>query len=594
MELYNSREIKYKKPFGAVRVGEKIEITFPVPEELNHSAVIINIRQKEVVKRLKLKPVKNENNLYKIIFSLETTGIHLYRFEITTSDGIKYCGHDGNNKAMIGEWLPEWQLTVYSRDYKTPEWLKGGIIYHIFPDRFARVEDDKTPRFGHLKSWYEDLTIEDWDGVYRANDFYGGNIKGIITKLDYLMELSVTAIYLSPIYKAFSNHRYDIGDYMSVDPLFGDEDEFKQLIRECEARGIGVILDGVFNHTGVDSIYFNMYGHYDSIGAYQSPSSRYYDWYTFYEYPDKYACWWGIQVVPSIKRDSQDFQEFIAGENGVMDKWQKLGIKGWRIDVVDELTSDFVKKIRRKAKESENDIAIIGEVWEDASNKISYSEEREYLFGNELDGVMNYPFRNAIINYLLDNNVTAFYNAVMTIIENYPIESLDCCMTLIGTHDTTRIINVLSETKPSKDKLMRLGYRLNYKEFKLGRDRVKLASTIQYFLPGVPVIYYGDEIGMQGFDDPINRRPMSFGNENELSQHYKKLGILRTEYKENFKGTFKIERFSDNCIALVRDRLIAYINPTLNEIKLPASKEDLITGKSIEIIPPITAIIFNK
>ncbi|MDR0751092.1 MAG: glycoside hydrolase family 13 protein [Christensenellaceae bacterium] len=591
MEAYNSRDIKYKKPFGAVRAGKTIDINFPVAEDIDPVSVIINIRQGDINKRIALTSVRNKKNLYHVSFALENPGIYFYRFEIEVKDGIKYCGHDGSGTAIIGEWLPEWQITVYSKDYKTPQWLKGGLIYHIFPDRFARVEDDRTPRFGHLKSWYEDVTIKDWDGVYRANDFYGGNIKGIISKLDYLKDLSVTAIYLSPIYKAYSNHRYDIGDYMSIDPLFGDEKEFKQLVSESKKRGIYIILDGVFNHTGVDSIYFNMYGHYDTIGAYQSPKSKYYDWYTFYEYPDKYACWWGIQVVPSIKRDSISFQDFITGDGGVIDKWQDLGIKGWRLDVVDELTSDFVKKIRCKVKGKNSDIAIIGEVWEDASNKISYSEEREYLFGNELDGVMNYPFRNAIISYLLDSNAINFYSAVMSIVENYPKESLDCCMTLIGTHDTTRIINVLSETKPSKEKYMRLGYRLNYKEFKLGRDRVKLASVIQYFLPGVPVIYYGDEIGLQGFDDPINRRPMSFGNENELSAHYKRLGNIRKEYRAAFKDFFSMELIDDGCIALKRDGLIAYINPTQSPIELASVKNDLLTGNSYEILSPLTAII---
>jgi 4-alpha-glucanotransferase len=591
--LFNSRNIKYKKPFGAIAVGENVEINFPIPDNLSAIGVVMWIRCADIKFSIALKKASTKKicRIFKTKFTLPTAGIYFYRFEIETTDGIRYVGHNGNGIALIGEWLHEWQLTVFDKEYNTPEWVKGGLIYHIFVDRFSRIEDDKIPRFGYLKSWYEDLTIADWDGVYRANDFYGGNIKGIISKLDYLKELSVTAIYLSPIFQSSSNHRYDIGNYLNIDPLFGDEQEFRKLIDLSSKKGIAVILDGVFNHTGADSIYFNKFSHFPTLGAYQSPISKYFSWYNFTEYPDKYDCWWGITVVPSIKRECLDFQNFIAGDGGVIEKWTQMGVKGWRLDVVDELSSRFVKEIRRKVKSIDNDVALIGEVWEDASTKVSYDEEREYFLGKELDGVMNYPFRSAIIDYITKMDDKKFINDVMTITENYPAQALECCMSLIGTHDTTRIINILSEVHPSPDKSMRLGYRLSYREYRLGKSRVKLAAVLQYFLPGIPTIYYGDEVGMQGFDDPINRRPMTFGGDADLLDHYKKLGAIRKRFKDSFRSSLQIESLSNGAISITRGRIIAKINPTSEEISISDDVEDLLTRDNFADIPPMTAII---
>lgn len=427
------------------------------------------------------------------------------------------------------------QLTVYDADFKTAEWLKGKIIYHIFPDRFKRIEDGKRPEFGRFKRWSDELTIFDPDGVYRANDFYGGNIKGIISELDYLVSLGVGAIYLSPIFESHSNHRYDTGDYTKIDPLFGTEEEFAELIAEADKRGIGIILDGVFNHTGADSLYFNKFGNYPGVGAYQSPESPYYDWYTFTSYPDVYDCWWGVTVVPTVKRNCAAFQEFIAGNGGVIEKWTSKGVKGWRLDVADELSSEFIEEIRKKVK-SMGDIALIGEVWEDASTKVSYGEKRKYLFGNELDGTMNYPFRTAILNLFKDRSAAAFVNAVMSIVENYPKDALYSSMSLLGTHDTVRIITALGDEHNMRSKSERLLYRMGAEEYRSAKTKLKAASALQYFLPGLPTVYYGDEIGMQGFEDPINRRPFARGFEDpELLAHYRYLGRIHREFTDDFE-----------------------------------------------------------
>lgn len=536
MLKFDSRDTRYKKPFGAVAAGTTVYFKFPVSADIGATEVALIYRGAEEGK-LTLKRLGDVDG-YTVFTGaavFNTPGVCYYRFEIHSVRGTLYAGRVGDDgKATVGEWLKEWQLTVYDASFKTADWLKGKIIYHIFPDRFCRVEDGRRPAYGKFKSWGKELTIFDPDGIYRADDFYGGNIKGVLTRLPYLKSLGVGAIYFSPVFDSHSNHRYDTGDYMKIDPLFGSEDEFKMLISECEKQGIGIILDGVFNHTGADSIYFNKFGRYPGIGAYQSKSSPYYPWYTFTKYPDEYACWWGVTVVPTVRRDCEEFQDFIAGPGGVIEKWTELGVKGWRLDVADELSTAFLEKIRAKVK-SLGDVALIGEVWEDASTKVSYGEKRSYLFGRQLDGTMNYPFRTAILSLFKDRNAENFVDSVMTIAENYPHDALYQSMSLLGTHDTVRIITALGGNHNMRTKAERLHFRMPLAEYKSAARAVKTASAIQYFLPGLPTIYYGDEIGMQGYEDPINRRPYAYGYEDpDLLAHYRYLGKIHSEFPQEF------------------------------------------------------------
>ena len=532
MLKFDSRNTTYKAPFGAVATHQRVNLLFPVNKVLGANGVLLVVRGEKTWKLdMHYAGSSEEYDNYKIEFILPTEGIYYYRFEVITPKGHLFIGRDESGKAIAGDWLPEWQLTCFKDTYTTPKWLKGGVIYHIFPDRFNRLEDGVRPLKGSFKDWNDPLTIVDPDGVYRANDFYGGNAMGVKEKLPYLKDLGITCIYFSPVFESYSNHRYDTADYTKIDRLFGTEKEFKELIDEAEKYGISIILDGVFNHTGADSIYFNKFGTYPEKGAYQAKDSKYYDWFTFQEFPDVYDCWWGCTVVPTVSRKASEFQDFITLEGGVIDKWTKLGVKGWRLDVVDELSTPFVRAIRRSAKRVGNEIAVIGEVWEDASTKESYGEKRTYFLGEELDGVMNYPFRKAIIDVILKKDGIAFKNAIYEIMENYPKDALACCMGLVGTHDTIRILNVLAETPIPETKKEKLDYVLSKEEYDRGIRRVKLASALQFFLPGVPTIYYGDEIGMDGFEDPINRRPYAWDNPNiELLNHYKMLGKLHAEF----------------------------------------------------------------
>lgn len=596
--LYCSRDEKYKKPFGAVATDQNIKINFPVKESFHCDGVDLVLRKGEHTKKYELTKESSANgyDIYKLNFSINKNGTYYYRFEIKKNGDLYFVGKSHNSTAKIEDWLPEWQLSVYDKDYSVPSIYNGGIIYHIFVDRFCKQGPDRKPKFGVLKKWDEDITIVDSDGVYRANDFYGGNFQGIISQLDYLKSLGVNMLYLSPIFEASSNHRYDTGDYSKVDYLLGDEKDFEELIEKAGQKGIGIMLDGVFNHTGWDSVYFNKFGHYPSLGAYQSKESPYHNWFTFKSFPDKYDSWWGITCVPTVNRNANEYQEMIAGlDGGVLYKRTLQGVKGWRLDVVDELSSSFVEKIRASIKAANTDALVIGEVWEDASTKHSYGEERKYFRGKELDGVMNYPFQKAIINYVNCHDSHTFVEKVMSICENYPIKSLNCCMTLLGSHDTVRIINTLSKANvKNTTKEQRKLYVLPEDLYQKGRNKLLLASCLQYFLPGLPTVYYGDEIGMQGFEDPLNRRPFNLNNaDNIILDHYKKLGNIRTENKKDFCGMFDYLETDKDVLFIKRNHLLLIVNPTKHHYDLSQMSMDLLTEKQINKVGKMTAVILK-
>lgn len=578
---FNSRKIECKSPYGAVKCGEKLSLHFPIASWVSVDKMFVFIRLGDVSTPVEMRFEKSENgfSVYTADYVFDTAGIYYYRFEMRNRDGVWYYGRGENGESVCGENLPEWQLTVYKSSYKTPDFAKGNIIYHIFVDRFNRADGVKTKRKYRLhESFSESPEVVSADGKYYADDFFGGNFNGIREKLDYLDELGVGIIYLSPIFKAYSNHRYDTGDYLKVDELLGTKDDFKRLLDAAHEKGMKIILDGVFNHSGADSLYFNKFGTYDSLGAYQSKSSPYYDWYYFKKFPDEYACWWGCDNVPDLNKSNKDYRALVFGKNGVVEKWQKLGADGWRLDVVDELPIDFVNLLIKKIKSVNKDALVIGEVWEDASTKVSYGELRPYLLGDQLDGTMNYPFMNAIIAYVRDGDEKFFKDTVQSILENYPKETVYCLMNSLGTHDTVRIINALSDVRAHGwSKTHKLGYKLPDSEYEKAKKKLYLASVLQFTLPGIPSIFYGDEAGLQGFDDPINRRPYPWGSEDEeILDHYKKLGRIRRENRAVFSGGFNM-RDENGLVAYERaggdDEILIAVNAGADDKTLIINKE---------------------
>lgn len=578
---FNSRKIECKSPYGAVKCGEKLSLHFPIASWVSVDKMFVFIRLGDVSTPVEMRFEKSENgfSVYTADYVFDAAGIYYYRFEMRNRDGVWYYGRGENGESVCGENLPEWQLTVYKSTYKTPDFAKGNIIYHVFVDRFNRADGVKTKRKYRLhESFSESPEVVSADGKYYADDFFGGNFNGIREKLDYLEELGVGIIYLSPIFKAYSNHRYDTGDYLKVDELLGTEDDFKRLLDAAHEKGMKIILDGVFNHSGADSLYFNKFGTYDSLGAYQSKSSPYYDWYYFKKFPDEYACWWGCDNVPDLNKSNKDYRALVFGKNGVVEKWQKLGADGWRLDVVDELPIDFVNLLIKKIKSVNKDALVIGEVWEDASTKVSYGELRPYLLGDQLDGTMNYPFMNAIIAYVRDGDEKFFKDTVQSILENYPKETVYCLMNSLGTHDTVRIINALSDVRAHGwSKTHKLGYKLPDSEYEKAKKKLYLASVLQFTLPGIPSIFYGDEAGLQGFDDPINRRPYPWGSEDkEILMHYRKLGRIRRENRAVFSGGFNM-RDENGLVAYERaggdDEILIAVNAGADDKTLIINKE---------------------
>ncbi len=447
------------------------------------------------------------------------------------------------------------QIMVSEFAYKAPESLYGGVIYHIFVDRFCR---------GGSSSLSDGAVIGDFsDGIpeypaypgapLKNNTFFGGTLDGITDKLDYISSLGVNAIYLSPIFESPSNHKYDTADYMTVDSGFGGEEALKRLISAAGERGIRVILDGVFNHTGSDSIYFNRSLRYNTVGAYQSKESPYYSWYDFDKYPDRYTCWWGIEILPRINPDIPECRAYFVDDGGVIDKYRSLGVYGLRLDVADELSDDFISEIKKRLDEYGESV-LYGEVWEDASNKIAYGKRKRYYLGCELDGAMNYPVRRGIIDYITKKETEALRYALCEVIYNAPKRIRDAEMNLLGTHDTVRIITALAgESAEGRTNEYLSKKRLSFDERELGIKRLIAAYTVLATLPGIPAVYYGDEAGLEGYGDPFNRMPYPWGNENpRLLEHYQKIGKLRRENDVYKTGDFCIHLLNKDVLIFSR------------------------------------------
>ena len=460
----------------------------------------------------------------------ETPELCWYAFRFTRADGsVRYLDASG----WCSEPQHRWQMTVYDAASPTPGWFGEGLTYQIFPDRFRRShlpDMAKMPWGRRLHENWDDIPdyLPDEDGEY-CRDFFGGDLAGIREKLPYLRELGVETLYLCPIFEASSNHHYNTGDYRRIDPMLGTEEDFRALCAEAHALGIRVILDGVFNHNGKDSRYFNADGRYDTVGAAQSQDSPYYPWFHFHPWPTDYDAWWGIRDLPAVNESAPSYRDFIfEGEDSVIRHWLRAGADGWRLDVADELPDDFIAGIRQAMDETKPGCLLLGEVWEDGSNKIAYSQRRKYLLGGETHCLMNYPFRTAVLCYLRGGDAADFRESMETIRENYPAPAFQSAMNFLGTHDTPRVLSLLGEGQTPADKAERAAYRLSPEEERLGKERWKLASALLYAFPGSPMLFYGDEAGLQGLEDPFCRGGYPWGREDEdLLAWFRLLGRLR-------------------------------------------------------------------
>ncbi len=563
MFVFNSRKTEYKDKIRAIAVDERVKLRIVLPRSLSCSGARLCVTKDgedcAYYSMFWAGMCGEEHEYWELHFSASSSGLYWYHFELDTPWGrnfIKSVGGGIGDIAFDGE---EFQQTVYEKDFKTPDWIKGGIIYQIFPDRFYNSGEKKhgVRESRIMREWGgEPYWKKEQSGGIWNNDYFGGDLKGIEEKLPYLAGLSVSCIYLNPIFEANSNHRYDTADYEKIDPLLGTERDLKSLCEKAEKYGIRIILDGVFSHTGVDSRYFNKYGSYDSVGAYNSKESPYYPWYKFTEYPEKYQSWWGIKLLPEIIEENAQYREYICGKDGILARWLRCGVYGWRLDVADELPDIFLDDARNAVKREKPDAFLLGEVWEDATNKTSYGKRRRYLLGKQLDSVMNYPFADAVLNFVKFKNADAFFNDIMSVVENYPKEALDSLMNHIGTHDTERAITRLAgPSAQGRDRKWQHAHNtLGDYDYHMGVSMLKIASLLQFTLPGVPSIYYGDEVGMQGMKDPFNRECMRWGNQNtELLKWYTRLGEIRRGCKAFEKGELRFVFCEHKTVAFVRE-----------------------------------------
>jgi glycosidase len=560
--LHDSQSIKFRKPFGAVEVGQKVELSINVDKEVIAVLELIQFDGTKLNLEMEKEYLNNGEFKYSTeINASDELGILEYYFVLIDGYNRLYYGNNYEHLGGIGQiytYNPvPYQITIYKRTY-IPDWYKEGVIYQILIDRFCNGNDNNTINAPKEKSfiygsWHDSpMYIKDNFGRIVRWDFYGGNLKGIIQKLDYIKDLGANIIQLSPIFKSPSCHKYDTADYEVVDEMFGTNDEFKELCEIAKSKDIKIILDVVFGYTSSNSKYFNKLGNYEEIGAYNSPNSKYYNWYEFLNYPYQYESWWGIEERPSINSMQKGYIDYIIeSDNSIIEKWINLGASGWKLNIIDELSDEFIELIRKKMQSLSEDFVLIGDVWEDASNKISYSQRRKYLLGEEVQAATNYPLRESLINFVKGYiKSDKFKKKIMSLYENYPRESFYGNVNIAGTNDTERILTVLDDNI----------------------ELLRLLAIIQFTLPGVPLICYGDEVGLKGRKEPDNRKSYPWGKENkELIKFFQKLTKIRNGSNALKKGDLSIFDTEPDVLVFKRshgnEEIIVLINIS-REIKL--------------------------
>ena len=546
----------YKAPVGAIKVGEEVRLNIKITIKYHIKDLAIHIYNDDntLVLTKPLYEIATDDynyHKYEVKLSLDKPYLYWYHFSFNDCFGHHFIGRSEELCAkLFDKEVRNFQLNVYRETNSDFSWYQGKVMYQIYPDRFNIGGERRYKKDGYnYESFNDEIRYEPYNGVY-CNDFYGGNLKGITEKLGYLKELGVGVIYLNPICLSPTNHHYDTSDYLVIDDVLGTDSDFIELVKEAKKEGIAIIIDGVYNHTGSDSRYFNKDGHFDEVGAYQSKSSKYYSWYHFSSFPKKYNAWWGIETLPAVNQKSS-FVDFITGCDGVISHYMKMGIKGVRLDVVDELNDNFVRKINSAIKQNDPNAITIGEVWEDASSKVSYGVRKSYFDGSELDSVMNYPLKNAIIDFLSHSRLEHLVYFLREELNNFPKKVLDSLMNVLSTHDAPRLISVFSGVDfntLTKHEMSQIS--MTRSEYFKTRSLLKMAYMMTYTLPGIPSLYYGDEIGMEGGKDPFCRKPMDWDNgDKELLSYFKMLGEMRKELLplEVFtSGIYEEELFKGN------------------------------------------------
>ena len=597
----DGKDVSFRSAFES---SSLLMISVEAPRVLGASAAVLRITSDDTgIERdipLDFFDSVNGNDIYSTELDLgelcggEGSGLFYYEFLLVRGDKTLFTDTENNVDFTLSERSAgRFRLLVYENGFNTPVWFRGGVMYHVFVDRFYRGEGEVGQR--------DDVEFnDDWEhGIpqypevrgdrFSNNVFFGGNLWGVCDKLPYLHSLGVTVIYLSPIFKAYSNHKYDTGNYMSVDEMFGGEKAFEALVGKAMEYGMRIILDGVFNHTGDDSLYFDRYGKYGKTGAYTNPESSFRNWFHFKNYPEDYESWWGIDILPKLQLNNSECADYFVGEGGVIEKYTKMGIGGWRLDVADELPNDFLERLRKKAFEvSHTQPIVIGEVWENAADKISYGRRRRYLRGRQLDSVMNYPLRNGIISFIRFGDAEMLSDILKEIYASYPLSVCHSLMNILGTHDTERILSVLGDDEIDEVDMLSqkevAHRRLDSEKYAIATKKLRVAAAIQFTVYGVPSVYYGDEAGSEGYHDPFCRMPYPWGREDlELRDFYTLLGRIRRENDVFSDGEFSVICVGEGFIAYERynetSKVTVLANVSESSVKYDVCGTELLSGE---------------
>ena len=542
---FDSRDLAHKAPFGAIVPGTEVAYSVTAGPGVQALTLVVESRRLEgnqttleytpIARRSMARDARDTGadgrERWSVRHRFDTAGVFGVWFEAeigtrrfalqNNRDNVHWTREKGSGGRAVVDILGDdlrgvrrYRQTVYAADFRVPDWAADAVYYYVFPERFRNGDPKNDPVPGRDR--FRDRSVEtharwlerpwrpnsgDGSDAHYNNDFFGGDLAGIIEKLDHIAALGANVIYMTPIFRATSNHKYDTADYHQVDPAFGTAADLERLSREAARRGIRIVLDASLNHTGADSIYFDRYGRFNAGGAFEGgrirPDSPYADWYRFdpsQADPDRqYIGWAGVADLPELDKASPSFRTFAFGGGGVMQHWLDRGAAGWRMDVVPWVSDDFWREWRKAVKAHRPDAITIAETWFDAA---------KYFVGDMFDSTMNYIFRNAVLEHAGGGDARALAAQLELMREHYPPPAWHALMNLLSTHDQARALHVLG-WKDDADEA----------QARLAKARYRLALFIQMTYPGAPAVYYGDEVGLAGGDDPDNRRPFPWADE---------------------------------------------------------------------------------
>lgn len=655
---HDSWSTNYRAPFEAVKEGTPVKLSLATGKGDVTSAKLVVYKAKitanggdeynpdytaGTVTSYPMTKVSTsgDQDIWTASFTPQTYGLYGYKFVLNDTKEYGDDARPGSTGELKLRGVKPYQLTVYSKDYKTPDWAKDAVCYQIFPDRFFNGDKSNDNARANARG-FQPVQHRKWSALpanhsktpatdgdnWECNDFFGGDLAGITKKLDYLKGLGVTAIYVNPIYNACSNHRYDAVDYGTIDPFLGTFKDLETMKAEMQKRGMHLIMDGVYNHVGDDSIYFDRYGKYKTVGAYEY-WSRIYDlmndkhmteeaakaeakkeleaegqvfspwhWENWFEIKNektqdmmgkKYAYhdWQGYDsLVPfkdadypgseqgTVKSDLGDYLLYGNGKDkGVIMKWFDEGLDGWRLDVAKEVPPGFWANVRKEVKSIKtkdgSEPLLLGEIWQDGS---------QFFMGDTFDSVMNYKLSFALGDLFLNKGDAKAADYELTVLrQNYPKEAFYDLMNIVDSHDTVRAIYKFGGGSDSVAQPTKKDF-----DYNLGKARLKLAATFLMGYPGMPTIYYGDEAGQYGSGDPDGRRTYPWGKEDkDLIAHYKKVIGVRNAHKDIFaRGDVNTLKAEGDIYAFSRKAdsgklgIVALNRGKAQQVTLPVSAAD--------------------